>query len=396
MNGFDLIEDAIEDLKNGRPIIVCDDEDRENEGDLVMLAEHATPENINFMITHGKGLVCVPVSPRIAQRLELAPMTANNTDPHGTAFTLSIDHEDAKTGISAEERSLTIQRMLTDGPERFKRPGHIFPLIAKEGGVRERRGHTEAGVDLARLAGSDEIAVICEIIKEDGTMARVDDLLLYKEEHGLKLITIEALVAYLERPLTREAEVLLPTTFGAFRMIGYTTQDDKEHVAVLSGEAHDGMLVRLHSECLTGDVFGSKRCDCGPQLDAALERIEREGGAVLYLRQEGRGIGLMAKLKAYELQEQGLDTVEANHALGYPTDMRDYTVAANMLRDLGVTKIRLMTNNPDKQRVLEQEGIEIIERVPHQVPAEPENQRYLKTKQSKLGHWLDIQGGHTS
>ncbi|WP_047394461.1 MULTISPECIES: GTP cyclohydrolase II [Exiguobacterium] len=396
MNGFDLIEDAIEDLKNGRPIIVCDDEDRENEGDLVMLAEHATPENINFMITHGKGLVCVPVSPRIAQRLELAPMTANNTDPHGTAFTLSIDHEDAKTGISAEERSLTIQRMLIDGPERFKRPGHIFPLIAKEGGVRERRGHTEAGVDLARLAGSDEIAVICEIIKEDGTMARVDDLLLYKEEHGLKLITIEALVAYLERPLTREAEVLLPTTFGAFRMIGYTTQDDKEHVAVLSGEAHDGMLVRLHSECLTGDVFGSKRCDCGPQLDAALERIEREGGAVLYLRQEGRGIGLMAKLKAYELQEQGLDTVEANHALGYPTDMRDYTVAANMLRDLGVTKIRLMTNNPDKQRVLEQEGIEVIERVPHQVPAEPENQRYLKTKQTKLGHWLDIQGGHTS
>lgn len=396
MNGFDLIEEAIEDLKKGRPIIVCDDEDRENEGDLVMLAEHATPENINFMITYGKGLVCVPVSPRIAQRLELAPMTANNTDPHGTAFTLSIDHEDAKTGISAEERSLTIQRMLTDGPERFKRPGHIFPLIAKEGGVRERRGHTEAGVDLARLAGSEEIAVICEIIKEDGTMARVDDLLLYKEEHDLKLITIEALVAYLERPLTREAEVLLPTTFGAFRMIGYTTQDDKEHVAVLSGEAHDGMLVRLHSECLTGDVFGSKRCDCGPQLDAALERIEREGGAVLYLRQEGRGIGLMAKLKAYELQEQGLDTVEANHALGYPTDMRDYTVAANILRDLGVTKIRLMTNNPDKQRVLEQEGIEIIERVPHQVPAEPENQRYLKTKQSKLGHWLDIQGGHTS
>jgi len=396
MNGFDLIEDAIEDLKNGRPIIVCDDEDRENEGDLVMLAEHATPENINFMITYGKGLVCVPVSPRIAKRLELAPMTANNTDPHGTAFTLSIDHEEAKTGISAEERSLTIQRMLTDGPERFKRPGHIFPLIAKEGGVRERRGHTEAGVDLARLAGSDEIAVICEIIKEDGTMARVDDLLLYKEEHDLKLITIEALVAYLERPLKREAEVLLPTTFGAFRMIGYTTPDDKEHVAVLSGEAHDGMLVRLHSECLTGDVFGSKRCDCGPQLDAALERIEREGGAVLYLRQEGRGIGLMAKLKAYELQEQGLDTVEANHALGYPTDMRDYTVAANMLRDLGVTKIRLMTNNPDKQRVLEQEGIEVIERVPHQVPAEPENQRYLKTKQTKLGHWLDIQGGHTS
>lgn len=396
MNGFDLIEEAIEDLKKGRPIIVCDDEDRENEGDLVMLAEHATPENINFMITYGKGLVCVPVSPRIAQRLDLAPMTANNTDPHGTAFTLSIDHEEAKTGISAEERSLTIQRMLMDGPERFKRPGHIFPLIAKEGGVRERRGHTEAGVDLARLAGSEEIAVICEIIKDDGTMARVDDLLLYKEEHDLKLITIEALVAYLERPLTREAEVLLPTTFGAFRMIGYTTQDDKEHVAVLSGEAQDGMLVRLHSECLTGDVFGSKRCDCGPQLDAALERIEREGGAVLYLRQEGRGIGLMAKLKAYELQEQGLDTVEANHALGYPTDMRDYTVAANMLRDLGVTKIRLMTNNPDKQRVLEQEGIEIIERVPHQVPAEPENQRYLKTKQSKLGHWLDIQGGHTS
>lgn len=393
MNGFDLIEEAIEELKQGRPIIVCDDENRENEGDLILLAEHATPEQINFMITHGKGLVCVPVSPQLANRLELNPMTDVNTDPHGTAFTISIDHEEAKTGISAGERALTIQRMLTDRAGQFKRPGHIFPLIAKEGGVRERRGHTEAGVDLARLAGSAEAAVICEIILEDGTMARVDDLLTYKEVHGLKMITIDALVSYLERPVRREADVLLPADQGAFRMLGYTTPDAKEHVTVLSGEPEDGMLVRLHSECLTGDVFGSKRCDCGPQLDAALERIGQEGGAVLYLRQEGRGIGLMAKLKAYELQEQGLDTVEANHALGYATDLRDYKVAAAMLHDLGVTKIRLMTNNPDKQQALEQHGITVLERVPLEIAPVPENKHYLHTKQTKLGHLLDIQGG---
>ncbi|OIN66854.1 bifunctional 3,4-dihydroxy-2-butanone 4-phosphate synthase/GTP cyclohydrolase II [Exiguobacterium sp. KRL4] len=393
MNGFDLIEEAIEELKQGRPIIVCDDENRENEGDLILLAEHATPEQINFMITYGKGLVCVPVSPQLAKRLELNPMTDVNTDPHGTAFTISIDHEEAKTGISAAERALTIQRMLTDRSGQFKRPGHIFPLIAKEGGVRERRGHTEAGVDLARLAGSAEAAVICEIILEDGTMARVDDLLTYKEVHGLKMITIDALVSYLERPVRREAAVLLPADHGAFRMLGYTTPDAKEHVTVLSGEAEDGMLVRLHSECLTRDVFGSKRCDCGPQLDAALERIGQEGGAVLYLRQEGRGIGLMAKLKAYELQEQGLDTVEANHALGYATDLRDYKVAAAMLHDLGVTKIRLMTNNPDKQQALEQYGITVLERVPLEIAPVPENKHYLQTKQTKLGHLLDIQGG---
>ncbi|VWX35480.1 fused 3,4-dihydroxy-2-butanone 4-phosphate synthase and GTP cyclohydrolase II [Exiguobacterium oxidotolerans] len=393
MNGFDSIEEAVDDLKRGRPIIVCDDENRENEGDLVLLAEHATPEMINFMITYGKGLVCVPVSPTIATRLELRPMTDVNTDPHGTAFTISIDHEDAKTGISAAERAMTIQRMLTDGPKQFKRPGHIFPLIANEGGVRVRRGHTEAGIDLARLAGSAEAAVICEIILEDGTMARVDDLVTYKAEHDLKMITIDALVRYLERPVRREAEVLLPTTHGAFRMLGYTTPDAKEHVTVLSGEAEDGMLVRVHSECLTGDVFGSKRCDCGPQLDAALDRIEQEGGAVLYLRQEGRGIGLMAKLKAYELQEQGLDTVEANHALGFAADLRDYAVAAAMLQDLGVTKIRLMTNNPDKQQALETYGITVLERVPHEVPASLENHQYLKTKQTKLGHLLDLEGG---
>ncbi len=393
MNGFDLVEEAIEELKHGRPIIVCDDENRENEGDLILLAEHATPEQINFMITYGKGLVCVPVSPQLAERLELNPMTDHNTDPHGTAFTISIDHEEAKTGISAAERALTIQRMLTDEAKQFKRPGHIFPLIAKEGGVRERRGHTEAGVDLARLAGSAEAAVICEIILEDGTMARVDDLLTYKEVHGLKMITIDALVTYLERPVRREADVLLPAAHGAFRILGYTTPDQKEHVTVLSGEPEDGMLVRLHSECLTGDVFGSKRCDCGPQLDAALARIGHEGGAVLYLRQEGRGIGLMAKLKAYELQEQGLDTVEANHALGYATDLRDYKVAAAMLHDLGVTKIRLMTNNPEKQQALEQHGITVLERIPLEIDPVPENKQYLQTKQTKLGHLLDIQGG---
>lgn len=397
---FDSIEDALIDLKNGKAIIVVDDENRENEGDFIALAEKATPETINFMITHGRGLVCVPITNELAQKLELHPMVEHNTDPHGTAFTVSIDYKDTTTGISAYERAMTIKEMLNPEakPSHFKRPGHIFPLVAKEGGVFTRPGHTEAAVDLARLCGAYPAGVICEIINEDGTMARVPELKKIAERLGLKLITIKDLIRYRqkhEQLIKREIEIHLPTQFGDFQAIGYSSIiDDKEHVAIVKGDIQndsDPILVRVHSECLTGDVFGSNRCDCGPQLHAALQKIERAGkGVLLYMRQEGRGIGLINKLKAYKLQEQGYDTVEANVRLGFPPDLRDYGIAAQILKDLGVTKIKLLTNNPNKISELSDYGIDVVERVALQMPMKPENENYIKTKYKKLGHLLQI------
>lgn len=387
---FDSIERAIEELRRGRPIIVVDDEDRENEGDFVVLGDKMTPETMNFLITEGKGLVCSAIAEEVAVRLDLAPMVTNSTDPHGTAFTVSVDHIDSTTGISASERSHTVRELAnpTSRPPDFQRPGHLFPLIAKKGGVSVRRGHTEASVDLARLAGSEPVAVICEIIREDGEMARVPDLVQVAERHGLAFITIEALVRYMEMNLvTRVADVSLPSSKGTFRMIGYENRMDREeHVALVTETLEEVPLVRIHSECLTGDVFGSFRCDCGPQLEAAMARVEQESGIVLYMRQEGRGIGLLNKLKAYALQENGLDTVEANEALGLHPDLRDYRVSAAMLRDLGVTRVRLMTNNPEKVDALESCGITVVERVPLHVGAHEANESYRLTKQLKMNH----------
>ncbi|EJW18085.1 riboflavin biosynthesis protein RibBA [Paenibacillus alvei DSM 29] len=394
---FDRIEDALAELKQGKIIIVVDDEDRENEGDFIALADKATPEVINFMITEGRGLVCVPISQERADELELHPMVARNTDNHSTAFTVSIDHVDTTTGISAHERSLTIQKMLDPGAkaEDFRRPGHIFPLIAKKGGVLRRAGHTEAAVDLARMSGSAPASVICEVIKEDGTMARLPDLMELKKKHGLKLISIKDLIHYRnekEKLVQREVEVNMPTAFGVFRAIAYTNGvDNKEHVALVKGSLDDSKpaLVRVHSECLTGDVFHSHRCDCGPQFAAALRQIEREGaGVLLYMRQEGRGIGLINKLKAYKLQEQGLDTVDANLKLGFPADLRDYGIGAQILKDLGIRQIRLLTNNPRKIKGLEGYGLEVVERVPIQMEENEDNTKYLHTKAAKLGHML--------
>ncbi|GLI07305.1 riboflavin biosynthesis protein RibBA [Paenibacillus tyrfis] len=396
---FHPIEEAIYDLMLGKVIIVVDDEDRENEGDFIALAEKATPEVINFMIKEGRGLVCAPITEERAQELDLPQMVSRNTDYHGTAFTVSIDHVETSTGISASERSRTVQALIDPQtkPQSFRRPGHIFPLTAKKGGVLRRAGHTEAAVDLARMCGAYPAAVICEVIKEDGEMARVPDLMEISRKHDLKIITIQDLIRYRnqkEKLVQREVEVRMPTDFGVFTAIAYSNDvDRKEHVALVKGKIDSDRptLVRVHSECLTGDVFHSHRCDCGPQLAAALKQIDEAGsGVLLYMRQEGRGIGLINKLKAYKLQEQGLDTVDANLKLGFAPDLRDYGIGAQILKDLGIGRIRLMTNNPRKIRGLEGYGLEVVERVPLQMEENEDNTNYLHTKQAKLGHLLDF------
>lgn len=396
---FHTIEEALEDLKNGKCVIVTDEEDRENEGDFVALAEKATPELINFMITHGKGLVCVPLTHERAEQLDLPLMVHHNTDRYGTAFTVSVDAVHTDTGISAFERAETIASLIdpSKGAKNFRKPGHIFPLVTRSGGVLRRAGHTEAAVDLAKLCGSTPAGVICEILKEDGTMARVADLARMAKRFNLKMITIQDLITYRRKTETlieRVVTVSMPTEFGEFKMVGYKDSiNGKEHVAFVRGEINSGtpVLVRVHSECLTGDVFRSYRCDCGPQLNAALHQIAEEGsGVLLYMRQEGRGIGLLNKLKAYKLQEEGLDTVEANLELGFRDDLREYGIGAQILRDLGVSRMRLLTNNPRKITGLKGYGLEVVDVVSIELPTNKDNQKYLETKKEKLGHLLNL------
>ncbi len=394
---FNTIDEAIEEIKNGKMIIVVDDEDRENEGDLVMAAELVTPEAINFMVTYGKGLVCQPIIDERLRELDVCDMVDNNTDKHCTAFTVSVDAAETKTGISASERALTIKKLIEKDtkPTDLKRPGHIFPLRYAPGGVLRRAGHTEASVDLSILAGLYPSAVICEIMSDDGEMARVPELMEYAKKHNLKIITIADLIKHRRRKeilIDRESIVTMPTKHGEFMLHSYSEKlTGKDHFALVKGDVstEEPVMVRVHSECLTGDALASLRCDCGEQLSEALTKIEEEGrGVLLYMRQEGRGIGLLNKMKAYELQDGGKDTVEANEILGFQADLRDYGIGAQILLDLGIEKIKLMTNNPRKIKGLEGYGLEIIERIPLEIHSNCSNHFYLQTKKTRLGHIL--------
>ena len=391
------IEEVIEDLKAGKPVIIVDDESRENEGDLVLAAEFATRESINFIIKEARGLLCTPMLEKDLIRLGIHQMVEKNTDNHETAFTVSVDHVDTTTGISPEERAVTMQKLIDPNakPEDFRRPGHVFPLRYKEGGVLVRQGHTEASIDLCKLAGLYPAAAICEITNDEGYMSRMDDLLAFSKKHNLKIASVEALVEYRKRHdrlVSIAAETKLPTKFGDFRIIVFKNEvDHKEHLMIVKGDVRgkSDVLMRIHSECLTGDVFGSHRCDCGEQLENALRSIEEQGeGIVIYMRQEGRGIGLTNKIKAYTLQDEGYDTVEANVKLGFPPDMREYSLAAQMLRELDVKSVKLLTNNPEKKEDLERWGITVSKRVPIVIKANSINAKYLNTKKEKMRHML--------